>query len=63
MNGSQFLKWGFYTWLGYVVLKELNQPSNNVNYDYSDTTQTPQSGTSLLTPEEIDTIAKHIKEA
>jgi len=56
MDGSQFLKWGFWGLVGYCILKELNQPSNNIYRNYSNAGLNPQSGTGLLTPEEI----KHI---
>jgi len=59
MNGNQLLKWGFWGWVVYALLKELN--SSSASYDYSNTNHIPKSGSSLLTREDIDAIVARVR--
>ncbi len=58
MNGNQLLKWCFGGLVVYALWKELD--SSGASYDYSNASQIPQSGTGLLTPEEVKRITADI---
>lgn len=52
MNGTKLLKWGLLGLLSYNVLKELNQQTNNINYN------NPRQTALTFTKEEIQSIVE-----
>lgn len=54
MNNQQLLKWGFGVLVGYKVLKELNQQTNNIDYN------NPKQTAPIFTEEEIQSIVEKV---
>lgn len=61
MNGTQLLKWGFWCWVGYHVLKELPPGSLRVNYGVPE--RNTQLGTSVTRVDPTKMIEESLSKA